>query len=122
MRLWDLIDQWADSTSSEDTKADLRERIRRHSSWRRWRGKPISHPGRECAALKRLLPKDTVTRHAWLFESNWIEVLPNEAEGEESTYGIPMDGQRLGELRVEAPREIWEGRSFDGVRALLEKS
>lgn len=122
LRLWDLIDQWADSAPPEDVKVDLRERIRRYSSWRRWRGKPIAHPDRERAALERLLPKDTVTRHARLFESNWIEVPPDEAEGEESTYGIPMDGQRLGELRVEALREIWEERGFDGVRALLEKS
>ncbi len=120
LRLWDVVDQWADSTPSEDAKADLREHIRRYAGWRRRRGKPIAHPDRQRATLERLLPKDTVTRHAWLFVSNWIRAPLDEAEDEELDY--KRKDQRLGELRVEALSEIWEERGFDGVRILLEKS
>lgn len=120
LRIWDVIDQWADSAPSEDAKADLRERIRRHSSWRPRRDKSISHPDRERAALEKLLPEDTVTRHAWLFAPCWIEAPLDEAEDEELDY--KRNEQRLGELRVKALREIWEERGFDGVRTLLERN
>ncbi len=122
LRLWDLIDQWADSTPSEDAKADLREHIRRYAGWRRQRGKPISHPDRGRAALERLLPEDTVTRHAWLFVSNWIEYLAPLDEVGDEELDYERNEQRLCQLRVKALREIWEERGFDGVRILLEKS
>lgn len=119
-RIWDVIDQWADSTPSEDAKADLRERIRRHASWRPRRNRSILHPDRERAALEKLSPTDIVIRYAWLFAPCWIEAPPDEAEDEELDY--KRNEQRLGELRVKALREIWEERGFDGVRALLERN
>ena len=119
LKIWDLINKWADQAVSEDAKAILRQRIHGCAHVRRLRKNPIAHPEREREASEKLLPKDILIRHAWLFTSQWVE-LPSD-ETEEEDYSYEKNRQRLHELRLDALREIWEARGFSGVTALLEK-
>ena len=119
-RIWDSIDQWIDSAPSEEAKAYLRQRIYRCAYARGLRKKAIAHPERERAVSSRLLPQDRLIRHAWLFESHCVELPPDDSENEEFDY--EKNDQRLRELRLQALREIWEERNFDGIRALLDRN
>lgn len=118
-KIWGLIDQWADQTASEDAKAFLRQRIHGCAQVRRLRGDMIAHPERERESSEKLLPRDLLVRHAWLFESHWVE-LPSD-ETEDKGFDYEKNEERLRELRLDALREIWEVRGFSGVSALLEK-
>ena len=118
-KIWDIINRWANETTSEDAKAFLRQRIHGCARGRRLRKIEIAHPEREREASRTLLPKDLLIRHAWLFKSQWVELPPDETEEED--YSYEKNRQRLYELRLDALREIWEARGFSGVTALLEK-
>jgi len=118
-KIWDLIDQWADQTASEDAKAFLRQRIHGCAQVRRLRGDVIAHPKRERESSEKLLPKDLLIRNAWLFTSHWAE-LPSD-EIEDKGLDNEKNGKRLQELRLNALREIWQVSNFSGVNALLEK-
>ena len=119
LRIWNLIDQWADSTSSEDAKEYLRQRIHGYAHLRYRMRKRLFHVGRERSASKKLLPTDLVTRYAWLFKSHWVELPPDDAESGELDY--EKNNQRLYDLRLEAVRQIWKTRGFKGVEALLDR-
>ena len=118
-KIWDTINQWADQTASEDAKAFLRQRIHGCAQVRRLRGDVIAHPERERESSEKLLPRNLLIRHAWLFESHWVELPSDETEDEGLDY--EKNEERLRELRLDALREIWEVRGFSGVSALLEK-
>ena len=118
-KTWDIIDQWADQTESEDAKAILRRRIQECARFRRLRKNLIAHPERERATLAKLLPEDILIRHAWLFTSYWVDLPLDESEDEDT--GSEEREQRALELRIKAMREIWAQRGFDGVSDLLEK-
>ena len=118
LKIWNLIGQWADSTASDEAKAILRQRIHGCAHERHRLGDSIAHPEQERAASKKLLPKDKATRQ--LFASPWVELPPDGSEDEAFDY--ETNEQRLHELRMEALREIWEARGFEGVSILLEKS
>ena len=119
LKIWNLIDRWADETASEDDKALLRERIHGCAHERHIRKNSIAHPEREHKTSERLLPGDLLIRHGWLFKSHWVRLPPDENANEEFDY--KKNGKRLHELRLDALREIWEVRGFSGVSALLEK-
>ena len=118
-QIWDIIDQWASQITSEDAKALLRLRIQGCAHGRHIRKRSIAHPEREREASEKLLPKDLLIRHEWLFKSNWVELPPDQTEDDEFSY--EKNEQRRFELRVKALHEIWEEHSFRGVSALLEK-
>ena len=119
LRLWNLIDKWADSTSSDNSKAYLRQRINgyMHLSYRR-NGR-INYAQLINGVSEKLLPKDLVIRCAWLFKSHWVE-LPRE-DAESIAFDFENNNQRLLDLRLEALREIWETRGFQGVVAMLDQ-
>ena len=118
LRIWNLIDQWADSTSSENAKAYLRQRINGyvHLSYRM--NRQIFHAQLVNAVSEKLLPTDLVTRCAWLFKSHWVELPPKDAES--VAFDFEKNKQRLYDLRLEALREVWETRGFQGVVVLLD--
>ena len=120
LKIWDLINQWADQAASEDAKASLRQRIHGCAHVRRLRKNSIAQPEREREASEKLLPMDILIRHAWLFTSQWIELPSDETEDED--YSYEKNRQRLHELRLNALCEIWEVRGFCGVSALIEKN
>lgn len=114
LRIWNLIDQWACSTNSDDAKARLRERIRKSAKTRNLIGQLTNYPEREHVAIDKLTPKDIIAHHAWLFESRWIAL-----QGSERDY--ERNDKQLLELRRDALSEIWTSRGFDGVSSLLIK-
>ena len=119
LRIWNLIDQWADSTPSENAKAFLRQCINRCAFFRYRMKDQTFHIERVRATLEKLLPTDLVTRNAWLFKSNWVELPPDDAEIGEFDY--QKHSQRVHELRLKALREIWEARGFNGIVAMLNQ-
>ena len=119
LRFWNLIDKWADSTSSDNTKAYLRQRIHGYVCRSYRRNGQINHPQLVNTVSEKLLPKDLIKRYAWLFKSHWVE-LPRE-DAESMTFDFEKNNQRLLDLRLEALREVWETRGFQGVVALLDR-
>ena len=119
LKVWDLIDAWANSEAEDEAKASLRERIRWFAfTWRgHLRGVRGEALGRACAAFDRLEPHDPVVRHSWLFVKSWIE--PSADEEEEGEIDYDKHGERVRGFRTAAMKEIWEKCGFDGVSALL---
>ena len=120
LRVWDLIERWADSTSSEDAKAHLRQRIHGCAHVRHLRKESIAHPERERGALAKLTSTDLVTRCAWLFASYWVDLPPDDDDNAE--FDSKRDEHRIRELRLEALHEIWATLGFRGVATLLDRS
>ena len=119
VKVWDLIDVWADTRTNDKDKADLRERIRRFAFTRRGRrhGLRGEAQDRARAACDRLEPRDLVIRHSWLFVNFWIEPSADEGEGEDLDY--EKRAETLRGLRVSAIEEIWRVRGFDGITEIL---
>ncbi len=116
LRIWEHIANWANSKPSDDEKASLRQRVHSSARMRHVREESIAHPEKEREVLKILLPGDSILRHGWLFTTHWVELPPREADDSECG---DEDERRLNELRIEALREIWEERGFQGVVGLL---
>lgn len=121
-RVWHLIDAWTNSTDDENAKAELRERIRRFAFTRRShkRGLKKGTRDRARAAYALLAPADPVVRHAWLFGKQFVEESADEI-GDEN-FDFSKRDERIHQQRLDAMREIWTDRGFDGVRALLAGS
>ncbi|WP_127520154.1 HigA family addiction module antitoxin [Mesorhizobium sp. Z1-4] len=121
-KVWDLVEKWADGTASEDAKATMRERIRRHTLSRRSRKRGITkaHADRAAKVLEKLLPNDLVARHAWLFAAHWIE--PSYGEYEDEDFSFENRHKLIHDQRLEALREIWKARGFDGIKHLVAGS
>lgn len=120
--VWDLIDTWADSTTDDEEKALLRERIRRFAFTRRskQRGLKEATKDKAAAAYAKLEASDPVIRHAWLLSKHWVEESASETEEED-----PDDanrGERIHTLRAAAMQEVWTDRGFDGVTEVLSKT
>ena len=120
LRIWDLVEQWAETEPPEDAKAYLRQRIHSCAHLRWVRRESICHPERERAASEKLLPSNLVTRHAWLFSSRPLDFPPEGSEYQ--GYDHHRDEQRRRHLRLEALREIWQVQGIEGIRALLDHS
>ena len=120
LKVWDLIDRWADSAPTEDARAILRQRINGSAKLRRQRGRAIFHLDRERAASYALSPQDTASRQAWLFASHWVDLPPDDTD--EGSFDYKSHERRLRGLRVKALREIWQERGLPGVHRLVEAS
>ena len=120
LRIWDRIANWADSNQTDAAKASLRQRIKACAHLRHEQEETIAHPQNELMALKELLPSDIILRHAWLFKSHCVCLAPGDMEG--FKFQKDNNEQRLYELRIDALREIWEERGFEGIHCLLGKS
>ncbi len=120
--VWDLIDAWAGSTADERAKAGFRERIRRFGFSRLGQRRDLNNATKDRArmALKKLQPRDSVVRHAWLFAQHWVEV--SDGEIEEESFDYDRHNERIRKLRVAAMKEIWAERGFEGMTALLSLS
>ena len=121
-KVWDRIDAWADSKADERAKADLSEWIRRFAFTRfgRLRGLNDATKDRARVTYNKLQTRDLVIRHAWLFAQHWVE--PSTDEIEDENFNHEKHGERTQKLRIVAIQEIWAGRGFEGVTALLSRS
>ena len=122
VRIWDLIDAWADLEIDESAKAELRERIRRFAFTRRGRLRGLNDTTKERAPIlyEELEPRDPVIRHSWLFFEHWVAASYDEIE--DDNFGYSKHEERTQTLRTSAMQEIWAQRGFDGVTALLSRS
>lgn len=127
-RVWDLVDTWTESENDERAKARLRERIRRFAL--AWPGDSRSQEFRDMAqaAYAKLTPLDVVNRHAWLFESEWVDVPADEWVDEsaddnlDEKYDFEKHDEWIHKQRTNAISEIWKERGFEGIASLLAKS
>ncbi len=119
-KVWDRVDEWADTATDDEAKADLRRRIHRTALARRaGRGDlNVASRDRARAAYEKLRPGDLVIGHAWLFANHWIR----RPEFEEEPLDITQHNERVRSLRVSAVREIWKDQGFEGVMALVSGS
>lgn len=121
-KVWELIDNWASSETDDGAKAKLAEGIRRFAlirhSKKRSLTKAITNRARE--TCKKLKSSDPVIRHAWLFANGWIELSAEDMEDEDLENAHLRHEHRIEQFRVDAMRELWETRGFEGVIALLE--
>ena len=121
LKVWDSVDQWAGLIPSEEAKAVLRTRILGCSTARRQVGRSICHIERERTTLETLLPRgDIIASHAWLFKSHWV-ALPN-AQGETADFDYGKNEQKLRKLRLQALRQIWRERGFNGIATMLART
>ena len=122
IRVWDLIDTWADAETDEKAKAALRHRIRQYAISRRSRRRGLSGEAldRAHSAYHRLEPSDPVVRHRWLFSGSWIELPADEEDDQE--FDSEAYQKRIDRLRDAAMKEIWKKCGYQGVTALLADS
>lgn len=122
IKVWDLIDEWAQRETDDKAKAHLRETIRRFAFTRRGhrRGLDATVAARARAASASLAPSDPVARNAWLFVKEWVEESVEEIE--DDSFDFTKRDERIDAARRAAIREIWDERGFDGVAALLNDS
>ena len=120
LKVWDLIDRWADSTPTKDARAILRQRINGSAQMRRRRGSAIVHPERELATSHALSPPDKETRQRRLFATYWVDLHPDNSD--DGGFEQEREEKCLRDLRLETLREIWRERGIQGVHDLVEKS
>ena len=119
IKIWDLIDTWADAETDDKAKARLRERIRRLTFTRRGRRRGVRGEAleRARAAYERLEPRDPLVRHSWLFVNFWVEPSADEIEEEDLDHNKRTELTRG--LRLSAIKEIWSEHGIQGITALL---
>ena len=119
--VWDRINAWAASTSDDNAKAGLRDRIRRFAFTRLGQRRGLDDATRDRArsAYEDLQPGDLLVRHAWLFASPWVEFSADDGDKGDIDYAKHME--KIDTLRGAAMREIWKECGFDGVKTLLSR-
>ena len=117
--VWDRINAWAASTSDDNAKAGLRDRIRRFAFTRLGQRRGLDDATRDRArsAYEDLQPGDLLVRHAWLFASPWVEFSADDGDKGDIDYAKHME--KIDTLRGAVMREIWTECGFDGVKTLL---
>ena len=122
VKVWDLVDTWADSEADDKAKADLREWIRRFAFTRFRRLRDLNDESKDRArmAYEKLQSHDSIIRHSWLFAQHWVE--PSTDEIEDENFDYDKHGAETQKLRTGAMREIWTEHGFEGVTELLSHS
>lgn len=120
-QVWDLIVRWARSgAATDEAKASLRERLRRHSFTRRaTRNARLASADRARETFDLLAPADPAFRHLWLFLTPWVEESADEIEDDGLDYIKRQE--RIHALRRDAIAELWPARGFSGISILLAK-
>src|SRR5439155_5652537 len=121
-KVWDLIDAWAAAEQDETAKAAVREQIRRFAFTRRGKSRQLNGGTKDRArqAYSSLTPRDVVIRHQWLFAAHWLQESVDEIEDDRLDYS--KREERVRNARVDALREIWTEKGFDGTRELTAAS
>ena len=119
-KVWDSIDEWADSEASDHAKAELRERIRHVALTRFAHRLGVDESTVRCArrAYERLEPDDLVAQHGWLFRSHWIEPSIEDPPDPDDDFARRREITEV--ERRDAMRDIWGTLGFEGLEALLD--
>ncbi len=117
-RVWELVGAWNDTGPTDSQKTALREQIRCSALTRRSRRRGIDDVERKRAgnAYALLESRDAVTRHQWLFLSEWVDESANELEDEEFDYR--KREERVARQRRDALQEVWGQSGLDGIKEL----
>lgn len=121
-KVWSIIEEWIATGPDDQSKAALRERIRKSTMTRRSRVRGIERKQRirAKAVYDALVPSDVIARHHWLFAKHWVEESADElAEGDSD---LAKRDERISKLRENALSEIWSGLGFAGVTRLCQLS
>lgn len=119
--VWNLIDRWTAAEADDRAKAELRERIRKSTAFRRNLPQGLNNltRNRVRAAYRKLEPSNPVDCHAWLFTDQWAHYSADEI-GDDLDF--EKREKKIQNLRSSAIREIWRKRGMDGVTALMSDS
>ena len=120
-KIWDLVNEWAESDCDQHAKANLLERIRKSEFTFRSgrRGGNENTLKRARAACERLRPEDSVIRNAWLFTSFDVNFADEDiADGD---IDIDEHNARANRLRSVAMKEIWTDHGHKGAVNLIEE-
>ena len=113
-----LADQVADSPAPDEDREVIRSALRKKIHWHRnydkVRGKALDNKLHAVEHLyERLLPRDCVVRHSWLFAHGWPD-LPIRIRDDDHSKREDLRETR----RVDALREIQAERGLPGVEQL----
>lgn len=118
-QVWTLVEHWA-TTASDSEKITLREKLRVSTLSRR-AALRVKRSGRQsCIAatakhiLEVLEPSNLLDKHAWLFNSTWIEYSAEDLEDFESIDHKERD-MRIQKQRIDALKEIHQQYGIEGL-------
>ena len=121
-RVWEIVDTFG-RTANDQEKAYLYERIS---------GSVFSARGMRNAtdrirsdariALERLVARDPVVRHRWLFAKDWVAGVDNYTDGSKERADWRRAAERAGRRRHDAMGEVWNFQGLAGVLRLLADS
>ena len=121
--VWNLIEQWANESRDDVSKARLRDKIRRvfFASHGHGRGSESDVKRKAREICEKLEPADAVARHLWLFTGSWVDDYAEANDDSSDDRGSDYDerDRRVDELRKVSMNEIWTEFGFDGIRRLL---
>ena len=118
-RVWDRIIAWGQDHGEDRAKASLRELIRRWYLTRRGKLRNLPAGTIEGArkAFESLGPQDTMIRHQWLFDRQWIE--PSSVDVNERNSSYSNREEIIRKQRSAAISEIWDTHGQEGVISFL---
>ena len=122
-RVWEIVDTFG-RTATDRAKAALRARIYRYafSARRRaWGGVTDAIRSDARIALDKLVARDPVVRHRWLFD-NWVAGVDDYIDGSDDRRDWQRQLERAGRRRDDAMGEIWSSQGLRGVIRLLADS
>ena len=111
--LWRLIQDWADEAVDTEAKAGLWNRLRIEFDGTTGGTEDLQE------VIDGLQPSDPVLLHRWMFSWNWTRY-PETSRRSEADYEVLE--RRVREKRLDALREIWSSKGFEGLTAVIESS
>ena len=118
-RVWDRVIAWGHDEADDQSKAALREQIRRRYLAGRGRVRNLDSETIEGArrTFRSLEPEHLAIRHQWLFAKHWIEPSAEDVGDPNASHSIRQEIIR--KQRAVAIAEIWETLGAEGVISLL---
>ena len=120
-RVWQLIEDWAESDADQNERQTLARSIHRFVLTR-----PISTIGADEAIVDRartvwdrLRSGNAVVRHAWLFADRWMDLSAEDLEEDDISAAYERHNKVIDRRRTDAMGEVWEADGFQGVESLV---
>ncbi len=116
-KVLNLIDEWSTTNAEDEEKAYLRRQIKKYV-FSRFHHKNLDEETKNLfqATYNRLVPKDVIMCHQWLFASGVAWSLGEREEG----FDYERNRERIDSLRLEALSEIYAELDFSGLKRLID--
>ena len=120
--VWSVVEKWIADEPDDQSKAELRERIRISTMTRRSRLRNLDGESRAQvkAIYEALKPSDLILFYHWLFAKQWVEESVDELAEDDSDY--KKRDERIAKQRESALREIWGSLSYAGITRVCKLS